>query len=418
MKKRSLLFLSIFLLSINLMFSQFRVVGYLPTWMSYPGSINNVDLSKVTHVNIAFANPNSSGTLIPADGTNSDVATVVTAAHAKNVKVLISIGGSGAPGATYKNLITNSQASFVTSIVNYAVNNNLDGIDVDIEGDILDGTTLTATQYQNFVTALGTALHAQNKIMSAALATWFASYVTNTAAGKFDFVSIMSYDAAIPGSGDPVGQHSPYSLAVSDFQYWNGTKAVPAAKINIGVPFYGYGWGTYATPNNDEIGYCTIVTTYPGAENNDQVGSGNNVIYYNGIPTIKQKTTYALQNAGGIMIWELAEDCTDSTSLLTAINQIISTTTSVQKTQANEVKLDIYPNPVTDLITMHLEFPENGMISLSLYDITGRVIYKIEKAVDEQPSYQLSIPVSNLNSGIYFLKLETASSVLIRKIMK
>lgn len=416
MKKRSLSFM-FFLLSVSPAFSQFRVVGYLPTWMSYPGSINNVDLAKVTHINIAFANPNSSGTLIPSDGTNADVATVVTAAHAKNVKVLMSIGGAGAPGTTYKNLITNSQTSFVNSIVNYAVNNNLDGIDVDIEGDILDGTTLTSSQYQGFVTQLASSLHAQNKIMTAALANWFASYVTNTAASKFDFISIMSYDAAIPGSGDPVGQHSPYSMAVNDFQYWNGTKAVAASKLNIGVPFYGYGWGTYATSGNNEIGYCAIVNKYPGAENNDQVGSGNNVIYYNGIPTIKQKTTYALQNAGGIMIWELAEDCTNSKSLLTAIHDVVILSTGINDNNAF-ANLNVYPNPVGDLINIQLDLSKKSKLMVSLYDIGGRMIYKAEKGMVEQPSYQFTIPASNLSSGVYFLKAETDYQTLITKVIK
>jgi len=308
--------------------AQFKVIGYYPTWMNFPSGINNVDLAKVTHINIAFANPNSSGTLIPSDGvTNTQVTTFVTACHNKGVKVFLSIGGAGAPGNIYKNLLSNSTNinSFVAKIISYATTYNLDGIDVDIEGDVLDGSIVTATQYENFVTALATALHGQNKLMSAALATWFADYVTNTAASKFDWINLMSYDAYGPWSGP--GPHSPLSLAKSDFQYWNTTKAVPSSQLVIGVPFYGYGWGTYY--NSDEIGYCDIVNTYPGAENSDQVGSGSNMISYNGINTIKQKTTYAMQNASGVMIWEIAEDCStsDSRSLLLAINQVVNSST-------------------------------------------------------------------------------------------
>jgi hypothetical protein len=44
---------------------------------------------------------------------------------------------------------------------------------------------------------------------------------------------------------------------------------------------------------------------------------------YNGIATIKQKTSLALQQAGGIMIWELSQDTRDATSLLKAINDVI-----------------------------------------------------------------------------------------------
>jgi hypothetical protein len=40
---------------------------------------------------------------------------------------------------------------------------------------------------------------------------------------------------------------------------------------------------------------------------------------YNGIPTIKRKTQWAMANAGGIMNWELSQDTTGSTSLVSAI---------------------------------------------------------------------------------------------------
>jgi GH18 family chitinase len=312
--------------------AQTKVIGYLPTWMNFPASVDNVDLTKITHINIAFANPNTSGVL--SGVSTSDIAHVVNAAHAKNVKVSISIGGAGASASTYKTLLSSAtnRTNFINNLVSYTTNNNLDGIDVDIEGDVLDGTNVTASQYQSFVTDLATALHAQNKIMTAALANWFADYVTNTAASKFDWINIMSYDGAIPGSGDAAGPHSTYAQATNDFNYWNTTKGVPGLKLTVGVPFYGYGWGTYATPDNDEISYTTIVNTYAGAETKDVVGSGSNAIYYNGIPTIKQKTTFAKQNAGGVMIWELAEDATGSKSLLLAIDQVMHPVTNTAPT--------------------------------------------------------------------------------------
>ena len=232
--------------------AQFRVIGYLPVWLNYPNSINSVDLTKVTHINIAFANPNGTGTLTGA-GTAGNIATIVNACHAQNVKVFISIGGAGAPGATYAGLI-NSTANinaFVTKIMTFVTSNNLDGVDVDIEGDILDNNTLTDVQYQAFVTALGTALHAQGKQMSAALATWFESYVTNAAASQYDWINLMSYDATGPWDPSTPGQHSPYSLATSDFTFWKNTKGIAAAKLSIGVPFYGYGFGSYY--QSDEI---------------------------------------------------------------------------------------------------------------------------------------------------------------------
>jgi chitinase len=394
-------------------FAQFRVVGYLPTWSGFPNSINNIDLTKLTHIDIAFSNPNSSGTL---SGNSANIAVVVSKAHAKNVKVLMSIGGWGAPGSTYKTIITNDQTGFVNKIVKFTIDNNLDGIDVDIEGDILDGKILTAAQYESFVTELGIALHSKNKLMTAALANWFGSYVTNTAASKFDFIGIMSYDAAQP-PGNPA-QHSTYSMAVSDFKYWNGTKGVPGSKLLIGVPFYGYCWGTYNQDNGQSMKYCPIVTKYAGAENNDQVGSGSNVIYYNGIPTIKKKTTYALQNAGGVMIWELTGDCNNSKSLLVAIDEAKKITTLPDDMQFADFKLQVFPNPVADHANIQFDLPEKGSVNLALYDIEGRIVWQVAEGIFEQRSYEFNIPMSHLNSGIYILKLSTNEGTLVRKISR
>jgi len=393
-------------------FSQFKVVGYIPTWSAmYPANINTISLSKLTHLNIAFANPNATGTLIPSNGTNANVATAVSIAHAHNLKVLMSIGGGGAAGTNYHNLITNNQTSFVNSIVNYAISNNLDGIDVDIEGNILDGTTLTAAQYQGFVTELGTSLHAQGKIMTCALATWFGNYVTTKAANQFDFINIMSYDATGPWAPQNPRQHSPYSMAVSDFQYWNGTIGVPSTKLTIGVPFYGYGFGTYA---NQGISYCDIANTYPGSKNNDQVGTGGNTIYYNGIPTIAQKTTYALQNAGGIMIWELSQDCFNNNSLLSVIDSVIASQHTDVKNEISSPLVDIWPNPT------------QGILSVSSTNGFGKAAISVYNLIREKPIQQFTIKnmndgfstnISNLPNGIYFIEVKTDEYKIVKLIV-
>ena len=131
----------------------------------------------------------------------------------------------------------------------------------------------------------------------------------------YDWINIMAYDATGPWAPNNPGQHSPYSMAVNQFNYWTG-RGLPASKAIIGLPFYGYGFGANA---NQGISYANIVAQYPGAENQDQVG---NTIYYNGIPTIKQKTTFAIQNAAGVMIWELSQDTRGSipNSLLTQVD--------------------------------------------------------------------------------------------------
>lgn len=286
--------------------AQFRIVGYLNSWDSFPNNAANLDYTKLTHLNIAFSNPDTSGDLKIIAG----LSTVVNNAHAHNVKALISLGGADLFG-TQPNWqhFTNPDSvyNFCKQLLAYIQSNNLDGADVDLEGNII------GNNYGNFVATLSSVLKPQHKLVTAALATWFADQVPDSCLHYFDFVNLMCYDFTGPWDTAHPGQHAPFSMVVNDLATWEA-KGLPADKIVIGVPFYGHGF--YNQNTASDLDFKKLVQQYPDAENTDQVAD---TIYYNGIPTIIQKTKFAKQNAGGIMIWELSEDAPGDKSLLTAI---------------------------------------------------------------------------------------------------
>ncbi|TCN54631.1 T9SS C-terminal target domain-containing protein [Flavobacterium circumlabens] len=305
----------IFVLGVfNLAMAQKKVIAYIPNWIDLNSFSSSVQYSKLTHINIAFENPDANGYLTFNSGSN----TIINAAHAQNVKVFVSLGGGsvsegGAIRDNYFNLITpGNRTAFIQKIYDYVIAHNFDGVDVDLEGPAING------DYGGFVIALAAKLHANGKLISAALSEGYGgANVPASTFAAYDWINIMAYDATGPWAPNSPGQHSPYSMAVNQFNYWTG-RGLPASKAIIGLPFYGYGFGASA---NQGISYANIIAQYPGSENQDQVG---NTIYYNGIPTIKAKTTFAIQNAGGVMIWELSQDAVGSKSLLTAVNQVIT----------------------------------------------------------------------------------------------
>jgi chitinase len=299
---------------VNLSIAQKKVIAYIPNWIDLNSFSSTIQYSKLTHINIAFENPDANGYLTFNSGSN----TIINAAHAQNVKVFVSLGGGaisegGAIRDNYFNLITpGNRTAFIQKIYDYVIAHNFDGVDVDLEGPAING------DYGGFVIALANKLHSGGKQITAALSEGYGgANVPSSTFAAYDWINIMAYDATGPWAPGNPGQHSPYSMAVNQFNYWTG-RGLPASKAIIGLPFYGYGFGASA---NQGISFANIVAQYPGAENQDQVG---NTIYYNGIPTIKAKTTFAIQNAGGVMIWELSQDATGSKSLLTAVNQVIT----------------------------------------------------------------------------------------------
>ena len=131
----------------------------------------------------------------------------------------------------------------------------------------------------------------------------------------------MSYDQTGPWRPNQPGPHSTYSKAEEDLNYWIITRGVPKERISLGIPFYGYCFGT---KYGESMSYKNIITTFPGSDQRDEVvpdGGGN--IYYNGLPTIKSKTALALKIAGGIMIWQILQDAEGDKSLLGAIDAMI-----------------------------------------------------------------------------------------------
>jgi chitinase len=291
-------------------FSQFRVIGYVPLGRTIP-DFSKISFERITHLNIAFVNPDSTGNITFREGFDS----LIQKAHEFNIKVLASLGG-GSFNPFYSSALSDSnRKTFIAQIVQLVIDHKLDGLDVDLENDNLD------KNYEQFIVGLAAALKPKGKLLTAALATWNAQLISDVALKKFDFISIMSYDQTGPWRPNEPGPHSTYVKAEEDLSYWRNTRRVPKHKLNLGVPFYGYCFGTQY---NESMSYKDILANFPGADDQDQIiPETGGVIHYNGLLTIKQKTALALKNAGGIMIWQLLSDAEGDDSLLGAIDAMI-----------------------------------------------------------------------------------------------
>lgn len=291
-------------------FPQFRVVGYIPLGRVSP-DLSKISFQRLTHVNIAFINPDSTGNLRVPQGFDS----LIQKAHEYKVKVLASIGG-GSHNPYYSRLLSDTnRKAFIGKFVQLAIDHNLDGLDVDIENDNID------KNYEPFVVGLAAALKPMGKLLTAALATWNGHLISDVALKNFDFINVMSYDQTGPWRPNQPGPHSTYEKAEEDLSYWTNTRGISKDKLSLGVPFYGYGFGT---KYGESMSYKNIIATFPGSDQRDEVApEGGGMIYYNGLPTMKRKTALALKKAGGIMIWQILHDAEGDKSLLAAIDAMV-----------------------------------------------------------------------------------------------
>ncbi len=292
--------------------NSFKVVGYIGGGNF--DKLDSIELTRLSYLNLAFASPNKEGYLIMDD--NADVSVGVKKGHDANLKVFISLGGGGRPDTVFwKNaLLPANRSAFIMKIVSYVEANNLDGVDVDIEGNLFPYIGYT---YGPFVIEMKEALHAKGKGMSCALgAVDIDPVVTQDALEAYDFVNVMVYDKTGIWRPNIIGPHSPYSYAEDAIKYYTSERKLDPSRITLGLPFYGFDF----TPPARYIDFSEIIASDPANAYRDSIG----MRYYNGIPTIAQKTVLAKTSAlGGVMIWELACDTHGDLSLLRAMDQTL-----------------------------------------------------------------------------------------------
>ena len=376
------------------------ILGYLPTYRF--NEIDNIDLSHVTHVDIAFANPDNNGLMKPS---GDDLIQIVKKIKDRGIIVYISLAGAGATGQIALNwkkyMSASKRSKFIMNIKNYCLTHDFDGVDVDLEWDNV--TNL----YGPFVIELKDTLSKYNLGLTAALpGTFRYSDLSDKALKAFETVNLMAYDFRGSWTPNNPGQHSSYNDAVKSINYWS-SHGLTVDRMRLGVPFYGY---DFTNINNiTAFKFGEIVAENQDFAYLDKVGER----YYNGINTIKKKTELAKsRKLKGIMIWELGQDAfspNERYSLLKAIND---TKSNVDDFGNNRDKIVVYPNPFTNNLFFELS-PEELMQkpNLTIINIIGRKIY-------ETPVKSEIIELEELEKGTYFYKIATRNTVYTGRIIK
>lgn len=292
-----------------------RVIGYMPNWYgSYSSWASKVDFSRLTHVNLAFALANDQGKLGLAPAGEIDA--FIAAAHAAGVKVYPSLcGGGGDPKITpfYE---PDKVDAFVDEIIAFTQARDMDGIDVDVEAPQKMGA-----KYDTFIAKLIAQAHPLGLEVTAAVAPWMQHGMSDTTVRAFDFITVMSYDNA--GTWTGAGAHSSYDQAVDALEFYEA-KGVDKDKIVLGVPFYGYCWGSCNGASSRYMLYKDILAKFSWAATTDWIDQDGAKYSFNGVQTMADKAELG-QKYGGLMIWELAGDVStdDDNSLLRALDEAL-----------------------------------------------------------------------------------------------
>jgi len=356
-----------------------KIIGYYPRYAIEDGFfpknlISNGSINNLTHINFAFANivNNKCASFNTAD----DFTTKVSAGNSvsgaadsgsfggtfhqfqelkakyPNLKIIVSIGG----GSVAPSLIANAakaanRTAFVQSCINMYIKGNFgsgitqagifDGFDIDWE---FPASATDRSNFSGLLSEFRSQLDAIKSGYTLSIAgpngQWAWQYIDMPTVSKYlTYVNVMTYDYAGPWNNEtgllaPLYRStfdpSPTDNASSSIEGYEAA-GMPASKLTLGIPFYGYEWGSVpnqdhglfepGNPLNQGANYSTIMaaqskfTTYrDSVSGSPYLFDGSHFWTYEDPTSIKAKMTYVKnQQLAGVMIWNLEQDLSNGT---------------------------------------------------------------------------------------------------------
>lgn len=334
------------------------VMGYTSSWY-YSGYSEEV-LKTVDILYISFAYVNEDGTLNMND-IGKMLRETVSAGHKNGIRVCLSIQGYGEDTKNFSNCAadTSLRIKLAKSMVNAVVEYRLDGLDIDWEyPGSYSGRPLSEDRanYTLLIKEIRKQLDAidKNYLLTAAIPAgpWgHERFELEKLVSYFDYINMMSYDLQSSSAGTHHAALYPSSATIGGcsvketVEIWSG-RGVPLDMMCLGIAFYGKDIKTRTT-KDDGLSQGAITggyyknSAYTKACTNYIALIGKTVNYnfdtkacapymfntekrmfytYENELSIIYKCEYAKSiGLGGVMIWEIGEDTTNT--LITAVAQ-------------------------------------------------------------------------------------------------
>ncbi len=221
---------------------------------------------KLTRINYAFAAVRDGRVenAYPSDDQNL-AALVALKRENPSLTVLISVGGWLGSGEFSDLALTpRTRAAFIASVCKYVEQHQLDGLDIDWEYPGLPGATkhFRPQDQQNYTLLLQETRAAFSRLekklrrrlyltIAAGASSQFLAHTEMSQVQRYvDTVNLMAYDYYEPSSDHLTGNAAPLftdpadpkKISADDSVRAFEQASVPAAKIVLGVPFFGHAW--------------------------------------------------------------------------------------------------------------------------------------------------------------------------------
>jgi hypothetical protein len=76
-----------------------------------------------------------------------------------------------------------------------------------------------------------------------------------------------------------------------------------------------------------------------------------------------------------------------------------------------------YPNPFNPVTKINFAIPKSGLVTIKVYDITGKEVSTLVNEVKNAGSYSVDFTANNISSGVYFYKISAGDFSSVKKMM-
>ena len=258
-----------------------EVFAFLPYWQL--PDIPQINLSQLTTVSYFAVHMQGNGSLIQSGSgwsglESQQLSNFITVAHAASTRVVLTVNCFSQ--SALNNLSAHPQSTgsnLAQQVIPILQSEQLNGLNLDLEG------TGAADRHglAKFVSVVSTAIRSANPYWQVTMDTYASSagdpygfFDINRLAPSVNAFFVMAYDMnsqTVPSPTSPLTSASSFDVETALSEY---TSVVPASKVILGLPFYGYVWPTTGGALGDPATGSPVPETYA------QIMSTGNQVYW------------------------------------------------------------------------------------------------------------------------------------------
>jgi hypothetical protein len=94
----------------------------------------------------------------------------------------------------------------------------------------------------------------------------------------------------------------------------------------------------------------------------------------------------------------------------------LSITTSIEESFIANESVNVYPNPSSGIVNINYELKSASDVEVSVIDLTGSKIRNFDLGSKQDMAHNFTLDISDLNNGLYFVRIQASNSVITRRI--